>query len=66
MNSSMIVIYVRFMSRVITAGNSLCSVSLSLVLKLACGLKRLYGYDKQYYLIIWQNVRSNCSSFKLW
>lgn len=41
MNSSVIiVIYVRFIPRVITAGNSLCTVSLSLVLKLTCRLKR--------------------------
>jgi len=39
-SSVIIVIYVRFISRVITAGNSLCSVSLSLVLKLTCKLKR--------------------------
>lgn len=60
MNSSVIiVIYVRFILRVITAGNSLCSVSLSLLLKLACELRRLYGIYEQYYFVIWQNVRSN-------
>lgn len=51
MNSPvMVIIYVRFIPRVINAGNSLCSVSLSLLLKPACEWWHLYGYDEQCYL----------------